>query len=136
MTEQEGRDMIKRHEGVRFLPYRDHLGILTIGIGHNLSEGLTPQMVKFIFDEDVKIAKTELCRVFPADILNCLPSAKYWVLVDMMFQLGASKFRSFRKMIRAINKLDYKTAAKEMLNSRWARQSPLRARELASIMEE
>ena len=39
-------------------------------------------------------------------------------------------------MLAALEVQDYQTASKEMLDSRWARQVPNRARELSEIMEQ
>ena len=36
---QEGLDLIKRFEGLRFEPYRDAAGLLTIGYGHLIRDG-------------------------------------------------------------------------------------------------
>ena len=41
----------------------------------------------------------------------------------------------FKKMLAALDKADYKTASKEMLNSKWATQVKSRAQFLAKIME-
>ena len=42
----------------------------------------------------------------------------------------------FHKMVAALDKKDYATASKEMLDSKWARQVPNRARELSEVMQQ
>ena len=64
-----------------------------------------------------------------------LSEVRQAVIVDMVFNLGFSRFRKFKKMNAAINKRDYKTAAEELLNSRYARQVGSRATRLAKMME-
>ena len=52
----------------------------------------------------------------------------------MCFQLGENGVRGFTKMLAAVRAADYETAADGMLESAWARQTPERAQELATIM--
>ena len=52
----------------------------------------------------------------------------------MVFNLGLSRFRRFRKTIAAIKAGDWEQAAREMLASLWARQVGRRAQELAEMM--
>jgi lysozyme len=57
------------------------------------------------------------------------------VLIDMSYQLGVTGVLRFTKMWSAIAAGHFKTAAAEMLDSLWARQTPARAKRLAFIME-
>ena len=56
------------------------------------------------------------------------------VVVDMRFNLGAAGFRKFRKMIAALERDDYDTAADEMVDSAWYHQVGTRARRLVEMM--
>ena len=56
------------------------------------------------------------------------------VVAAMCFQLGRDGTRKFHKMIKAINDRDYVLAAKEMLDSKWAKETPRRAHAMASLM--
>lgn len=53
----------------------------------------------------------------------------------MHFNIGLARLKGFAKALAAIERGDYKTAAAEMLDSKWARQVGKRASELAKQME-
>ena len=44
------------------------------------------------------------------------------VIVNMCFNMGAPRLSGFKKFIAGVNAGDWKTAAVEMMDSRWARQ--------------
>ncbi|MCV6587566.1 MAG: hypothetical protein OIF57_00865 [Marinobacterium sp.] len=64
-------------------------------------------------------------------IFTRLDAARQLVLANMAYNLGVPRLKGFRKMWRALEQGDYKLAAAEMLDSRWARQVGKRATELA-----
>jgi lysozyme len=53
----------------------------------------------------------------------------------MIFNIGYTRVLGFKKMLAAIKRDDYQTAAKEMLDSNWARQVGNRATKLAALMQ-
>ena len=57
------------------------------------------------------------------------------VLLDMAFNVGLPRLRGFKRMWAALEGRDYSEAAKEMLDSKWARQVKTRAYTLARMME-
>ena len=65
-----------------------------------------------------------------------LSDNRYNALVDMMFNLGKPRFLTFKKMIKAVECGDFDTAANEMLDSKWARQTKSRAIELSNLIRE
>ena len=54
----------------------------------------------------------------------------------MVFQLGTQGVRNFKKMILALEEKDYFEAHVQMLDSRWAKQTPARCTELSEIMKQ
>jgi len=56
------------------------------------------------------------------------------VIVSMVFNMGMPRFKSFKKMIKALEGAEYKKASQEMLDSLWAKQVGARAIELAGMM--
>ena len=54
----------------------------------------------------------------------------------MIFQLGIGNVMKFKKMIAALQEKDFETASLEMLDSRWASQTPSRAEKLSLIVKE
>ena len=63
-----------------------------------------------------------------------LDDARQNVLVNMAFNLGVAGLMSFKNMLEYVFHYEYDDAAKEMLNSKWARQVGYRAQELAEQM--
>jgi lysozyme len=54
----------------------------------------------------------------------------------MTFQLGIGNLKKFKRMISALENRDWRLASQEMVSSRWANQTPKRARFLANVMAE
>lgn len=124
---------IKRHEGLRLKPYRCSAGKLTIGYGRNLDEiGISEDEAEYLLQKDLYRVVSELTRSIP--IFNDLGFNRRYVLIDMCFNLGLPKLLGFKKMWKALYVEDYQLAAKEMLDSRWARQVGDRAVRLADAM--
>lgn len=129
-------DRFKEHlrwsEGVRNFPYEDSVGILTIGVGRNLEErGLTDEEVEHLLHTDANNA-IEDARSF--DYWNSLNPARRIVLADMCFNLGITRFKGFVKTNIALHAGDYETAADEMVDSRWYRQTGRRSKRLVKAM--
>jgi len=123
----------KRYEGLRLKPYMCPTGHLTIGYGHNLENGITVDMAEYILQRDLALAQMEVGANISWS--SQLDDARQYVLVDMSFNMGIGKLLTFKKFLAALKKSDYFTAAKEMLNSRWAAQTGRRAKELAEMMK-
>ena len=68
------------------------------------------------------------------DNWSLLSELRQEVLTEMVFQLGFKGTSRFKKMLEAIEANDFTTAGIEMLDSRWAKQTPGRARRLAENM--
>lgn len=126
------KSQLERHEGLRLKPYRDTVGKLTVGYGRNLDDvGITPEEAELMLDNDIDAAEKHLKTV---DEYNSLDPIRQAVICNMAFNLGFYGLMAFRKMWKAIARKDYTEAAKQMLDSRWARQVGYRADELAQIM--
>jgi len=135
LATQRLTDMIIRHEGERLNPYHDSEGILTIGAGRNLTRkpAISYQESRFMLKHDIEGAEEDLAVAFPW--LVCRDDVvRLDVLVDMVFNLGIHRFKGFKRMIAALKCDDYDAAAREMLDSKWARQVGRRATELAHMM--
>jgi lysozyme len=143
MEYNELKERIKEHEGYRNTIYKDSLGFATIGYGHLV----TPEDH---YKEDIKYPKSELDAQFEADfqtakahteklindnnVAKLLFNAKC-VLIEMVFQLGVGGVSKFKKMWSALQEQDYNEASIQMLDSRWAKQTPSRANSLAQVMK-
>lgn len=137
MMTEELHSAVKRsvlhHEGRSKFPYTDTRGNITIGIGYNLSDrGVSDKWINEQYEEDVQYFYSKLFNDF--DWFNRLNNDRKVVLIDMIFNLGYKNFLSFKRLISALSRDDYKEAAHEMLESKWAHQVKNRANELANAM--
>jgi lysozyme len=57
------------------------------------------------------------------------------VVYNMCYQMGVSGFSKFKKTIQYLMDEDYDNASREMLDSRWSRQTPNRSIELSNIVK-
>lgn len=125
-------DRVKQHEGFRAMPYADSVGVETIGYGCALSVGWSEPFAEAVAKLQVEAAEQE-CMAIPG-YLEADPLRRS-VLIEMMFNLGRNRLYGFHNFLRAIKDGDYKQAAAEMLDSKWAVQVKQRAVRLATIME-
>lgn len=123
----------KRYEGLNLRPYTCPTGHLTIGYGHNLENGIPPEVAEFLLRSDLLRAKADIENAIPWS--RQLDEVRQFVLVDMCFNMGLGKLLTFKKMLAAVKQGRYECAAYEMLESRWAAQVGQRARELAEMMQ-
>lgn len=120
------------HEGRKERIYLDTVGKLTGGIGYNFSDRDLPDwFIDRAYDEDVAYLYAQFSKTF--SWFKELNEDRQIVLIDMSF-MGFKHFLSFKKMIAALEKHDYSEAAREMLNSKWAKQVGNRAIQLAEGM--
>jgi lysozyme len=133
MNIRELRKTLEQSEGLSLKPYRCPAGKLSIGYGRNLDDnGIRQEEADLMLDNDIRATVKELTRILPNWRLH--NDARQNVLLDMLFNLGAPRFLRFKKMLAALEKFDYTTAAAEMLDSLWARQVKGRAQRLAEQM--
>lgn len=135
MSRQQNRELIKQQEGLRLTVYYDSEGIPTVGFGHALLPGspITRLVADILFNLDYEIAEGDYARFSRAYSITLDP-VREGVLTNMFFNMGYRRVCSFKKMIKALQKEDYQTAALEMLDSKWAVQVKGRARRLADRM--
>jgi len=127
------KERIERHEGRRNFPYKCSEGYLTIGIGRNLdTNGLTDAEVDFLFATDYQQA-VELAKSF--HVYAGLNDMRQGVLVEMCFQMGRAGVAKFKNFLAAAERADFYAASAEMLDSKWAKQTPKRAKELSELFK-
>lgn len=125
-------DMIKKHEGLRLMPYRDTTGHLTIGYGRCLAcEGISLDEASLMLDNDISkfvraLGEYSWYRNAPVDVQN--------VLVDMAFNLGVVGLLKFTTFLEYIRKGNFADAATDLLATEWARQLRSRSRDAAAIL--
>lgn len=130
---EDAINLIKKHEGLRLKPYRCAQGKLTIAYGFNLDTGITHEIAQYLlmvkFNENVSLLDAQL------PWWNDQPMIVKNVFLNMTYQLGFAGFKKFKKFLSFIQCKDYQNASKEMLNSLWAKQTPLRANELSNMIK-
>ena len=155
--------ILRAEEGFRPWPYRCSRGVWTIGYGTAIEwgpladtfdaleaegtlsaspspgyRGSGPEPIRI----NAGLAEALMRRRVSADAAVL---AKYpWyaaqtperqaILLSMAYQMGLSDLLLFRRTIAALEGGDYTEAAREMLDSRWACQTPARAQRQAEAM--
>ena len=129
-------DMLKRHEGVKSHVYLCSAGYETIGAGRNISKsgmGLSEDEVDYLLENDIERVIKELSSEYPW--FNSLDDVRKDAMIDISFNLGATRLRGFKRALAAMEVADYTTAAKEFLDSKWSRDVKGRATELCYMVE-
>ena len=134
MSRELLRERIMAHEGLRFKPYKDTLGKLTIGYGRCLdTQGITEGEAEYLLDNDLQRVEDYCLGAW--QWFGHLDDTRQGVVMEMVFQLGLDGVRGFSRFLAAVGNADYTEAGSQMRNSLWARQTPGRAEVLARIME-
>ena len=130
---------VKKHEGYRNKVYLDTLGKRTVGVGHLCVEDFwednkeySEEMLMNTLKDDLKNAIQGSERLLKG--CRILDSLAKEIIIEMVFQLGETGVSKFRNMLKALKGPDYQTAAIEMLDSRWAKQTPGRAKAMSADM--
>ena len=130
---------VKKHEGYRNKVYLDTLGKRTVGVGHLCVEDFweddkeyEEKFLMTILKHDLQTAIKGADRV----LVECpvLDDLAEEIIIEMVFQLGETGVSKFKNMLKALKVPDYQTAAIEMLDSKWAKQTPERAAGMSSEM--
>jgi len=105
-------DMLKRHEGVESHVYRCSAGFETIGAGRNISKsglGLSDDEVDYLLENDIVRVIKELSSEYPW--FKDLDDVRKDAIIDISFNLGATRLRGFKRALAAMDAADYKTAS-------------------------
>lgn len=127
-------ELIETHEGRRPRPYRDTRGLLTIGVGRCLDRNpLSGDEIDFLRDNDIRAA-TGAASSLVGPSFYVASEPRRAVLIDMAFHLGREGLAGFRRLLAAVRAEDWDTAARELLDSDMAKQTPDRAQMNAEIL--
>ncbi len=135
-------ESVKKHEGYRNKVYLDTLGKRTVGVGH--------LCVEDFWEDDKEYEESFLMEILEKDLQSAIDQADDMckdlkissdakiLIIEMIFQLGGNGVSKFRKMWQALQQdpPDYAEASVQMLDSRWAKQTPNRAQEMAGHMRD
>lgn len=147
----QAKTTIARHEGIRLAPYKDSLGVPTIGAGFNMSRPDARARLAAVglrsWAPPIRLTMVQVFQLLDLDVADCVADCKQAVggfdalsdnrkivLCDMRFNLGPMRFRAFRRMLDDVAAKKFDQAANEMLSSIWAEQVGQRATENAELM--
>ena len=126
-------DNIKLSEGFRSKVYKCTEGYDTIGFGFAIKDlHLDEDIATMILERKIQDLKLKVQQKFP--FIDDLPEDIQDVIIEMCFQLGVTGFSRFKRTIGYFKEKDFKSASKEMLDSKWAIQTPNRAKKLSNIV--
>ena len=135
-------ESVKKHEGYRNKVYLDTLGKRTVGVGH--------LCVEDFWEDDKEYEESFLMEILQKDLQEAIRGAKELmdehgcadideraeeIIIEMVFQLGRTGVKKFRNMWKALSEQNYIGASFEMLDSKWAKQTPNRAKDMADQMK-
>ena len=146
-------NMFKENEDYKTKVYKDTEGNRTIGIGFNLEDAgnkrflkkagidlnevlagreLTDNEVITLYNHSLTQAFKDAQKFDPQ--FNKRPETVKKAIVDMAFNLGLTKLNKFVDMKAALGQNDYKTAADEMVDSKWYKQVKTRGPRTVALM--
>ena len=145
VTKVAGDDDIKAmiigHEGVRNRPYKDSLGLWTVGVGHLIGDGksLPKEM-------DRKFSDSEISEMFEMDYAkhkkiaegtpgyNKANKAGQGAMIDLGFNMG-KWWPKWPNTSKALKAGDFDAAARGLEDSKWYTQVGNRAKTIVSLIE-
>lgn len=144
MNRERLYEEIKADEGEVLEVYLDHLGLPTIGIGHLVTQqdeefgkppgtAITAERSRELFARDIDNAIEDCKRLFPQ--WDNWPEEVHLIMVNMCFNLGATRLAHFVQMRIELAQKNWKEAAVEGRDSRWYRQVTNRAERLMTRLE-
>lgn len=131
-------DQLKRDEGFMPYAYECTSGAITLGYGRNVDEkfggGVSQMEAEFLLQNDINRVISQIRTRWPW--FDKLDEARKGVLCAMAFQMGLEGLGKFALTLKHVEAGDYARAADELLDSRWAKQTPNRAARMARQMRE
>ena len=119
-TSERGLQIIKAYEGIRLKPYRDCVGLYTVGVGHLSGDGLIlPDSWNRTFTlgevNELLVADVRKFELGVARYVNVeLSQNQYDAIIDFCFNLGLGAFQ--RSSVRqAINRRDKAGVVRNLL---------------------
>jgi lysozyme len=144
MSEEDTKAMIIEHEGIRYEPYKDSLGLWTVGVGHLIGDGKTlppeynrkfsHEEVMAMFEKDYDKHKKQAQTNVPG--FGKYDSLGQAALVDLTFNMGPGWPRKFKNTSAKLAAGDTAGAAEGLTNSLWYTQVGRRAPIITGMIRE
>lgn len=131
-------DALKRQlihdEGLRLKPYKDSVGLLTIGVGRNLEGvGISEAEAEVLLDHDIARSIADLDRMLPW--WRQMTDARQNALANMCFNMGIVVLLGFKNSLALLERGEYEKAAANFRMSKWYKQVGQRAVRICDIIE-
>lgn len=140
-------ESIKVNEGFRANIYQCIAGVDTVGYGFNVNyleedelalnkgvvEPMTPEVAHKILELKLEKLKAALIREF--SWVEQKPIIVQEALLEMAYQLGIPKMKSFSQTLTYIKEDNYQQAAINLRKSKWAKQTPKRVENLIRSLQ-
>lgn len=138
-------DVLKQEEGLRLCAYDDATGATilpgtrvagnpTIGIGTNLAPGagITEVEADYLLINRLRSAAGDAATLA---CFNRLDDVRRLALIDMVFNMGLGKVKTFTTFLGLLAAGNYAAAGQDLLGTLWARQVGQRAQRIATIIQ-
>ena len=137
-TSEKIAQLLKEDEGWSPYVYKDTLGFDTIGYGFLVDarkgQGLPKTIAEAWLIRLITDDREELLTRLPW--IEDQPENVQIALSCMCYQLGINGLVRFQRMLKALFDGDREQAAFEALNSKWASQTPERAKRMAKLLRD
>jgi lysozyme len=143
MSEDDIKRMIIRHEGVRYRPYKDSLGLWTVGIGHLIGDGrslppnwnreFSKEEVLGLFEKDYEHHRQAAERIPGFDKMNTVGQG---ALTDLTFNMGPYWINKWPNTRRKLEQGDFQGAADNLEDSKWYTQVGGRAPTITNMVRQ
>lgn len=137
-------EWLKFEEGFRSRPYYCSEGRRTVGFGRNLGAHPIPgrnwAANPCTKDEAEDWLRDELARLYSElrkrrPVIDTLDAVRSAALMNMAYQLGIAGLLGFRLMWGAVTRSEWGKAADLAMDSKWAIQTPKRAKRVCKALE-
>jgi len=136
MSTNNIKDQLKRDESEKLFPYKDSVGKITIGVGHNLTDDGIPQTISdALLNYDLQKVYGHLSTVPWMVKLQSTDNIRWNVLVNMCFNMGFGGLMSFKTFLGLMEQGKWNEAATDGRSTVWYKQVGARAERLMKQLE-
>ena len=97
---------------------------------------ISEEDARYLLEQDVERCEDEAVEIYNNFYKKVFPLEVKLVVLDMLYNLGKTRYMLFTKHIRAMKHFEYNRAAVEIRNSRAYRQAPNRYESLAQKLDQ
>ena len=129
---------LAKEEGYRRFVYEDHLGYETIGYGRCIAKGvgygIDEEEAGYLLRKDINRVKHTCAEAF--NFWGDVSPNIQMTIVMLVFQMGLAGYKKFTKHLQAIADKNFDEAATQLLDSKFAKQTPARAKRMAKLIRD